>query len=260
MSALRIAPRAVVTGASSGIGRATALALARAGLEVLAVARREPELERLAAEAPERIRPLVADVTSADDRVRIREALRGEPLGALVHGAGVFPRGPLSGVSADDWRAAMATNVDARLHLVQELAPSLRGGRVLFVGSDAATTPRAGGAVYSISKAASLMLWRCLAVELGDEITFAMAKPGLVATDMLEGSLAAPRDAFPAGEVYEAMCARGETVAPETVARFFRWLLLETDAAELGADGWDIRDQHHHARWLEGPLYTPRGR
>jgi NAD(P)-dependent dehydrogenase (short-subunit alcohol dehydrogenase family) len=128
---------------------------------------------------------------------------------------------------------------------------------VLFVGSDAAATPRAGGAAYSVSKAASEMLWRCLATELGEEIAFGIAKPGLVETAMLEESLRAPRAEFPAGEVYAAMRARGETIAAHTVARFFRFLLLETTREEFASEVWDIRKEEHHPRWLTHPLYVP---
>ncbi|MFP6662720.1 MAG: SDR family oxidoreductase [Deltaproteobacteria bacterium] len=249
--------RALVTGASAGIGRATAIALAEACVEVLAVGRRESELHETARAGQGRIQPLAADVTIALDRGSIREILGSEPLDFLVHGAGVFPRGRLATLRLDDWRAAMATNVDARLHLVMDLRPILRGGRVLFIGSDAATHPRLGGAAYSVSKAASKMLWRCLALELGEEIAFGIAKPGLVATAMLDLSIAAPRDEFPAGAVYQEMLERGETVAPETVAQFFRWLLLDAARADFAREEWNIRDPSHHGDWLEGSVYTP---
>ncbi|MEO2168069.1 MAG: SDR family oxidoreductase [bacterium] len=249
-----------MTGASAGIGRATAIALAEAGVEVLAVGRREAELKQTARAGQGRIQPLAADVTIALDRGSIREILGSEPLDFLVHGAGVFPRGRLTTLRLEDWRAAMATNVDARLHLVMALRPILRGGRVLFIGSDAATNPRPGGAAYSVSKAASKMLWRCLALELGSEMAFAIAKPGLVATAMLDLSIVAPREEFPAGLVYQEMLDRGETVAPETVAQFFRWLLLDAAREEFVREEWDIREPSHHSAWLQGPVYTPKVR
>jgi hypothetical protein len=90
---------------------------------------------------------------------------------------------------------------------------------------------------------------------MGDEIAFALAKPGLVATSMLDESLAAPRDQFPAGAVYEDMKRRGETIAPETVARFFRWLLLDVTREDFAREPWDIRERSHHHCWLSGPLY-----
>src|SRR5262245_61221893 len=99
------------------------------------------------------------------------------------------------------------------------------------------------------------MLWQCLELELGEEMAFGLAKPGLVATAMLDASLAAPRDDFPAGEVYEAMQRRGEVVDSRTVAAFCRFLLRETSVGEFRGSIWDIREPAHHARWLAGPLY-----
>lgn len=250
-----MASLAVVTGASAGIGRATAVALAEAGLEVLAVARRAADVAAAAPRA--RVQALSADVTSAAGIAAIRAAVAGRPVAALVHGAGVFPRAPIAQLTPADWQAAMATNVQARLALVLALEGPLAGGRVLFVGSDAARAPRPGGAAYSVSQAAAEMLWRCLQAELGEAIAFALAKPGLVATAMLDASLGAPRERFPAGAVYAGMLARGETIAAATVARFFRFLLLAVARAEFAAAIWDIRDAAHHRRWLRGPLYLP---
>ncbi len=246
---------AVVTGGSAGIGSETAIELARAGLEVLAVARRETELAATAA-AHKNIRPVVADVTTPAGRACIADSIGTRAIAALVLGAGVFPRGLLTTLSPEDWQTALETNLLSRLHLVLCLRGNLQGGRVLFIGSDAASNPRPGGAAYSVSKAASAMLWRCLVGELGEEIGFAMAKPGLVATSMMHDSLSAPRTIFPAGAVYEAMQARGEIVLPTTVAKFFRFLLLDTKADEFSRDIWDIRDRAHHQRWLHGSLYV----
>ena len=246
----------LVTGAGSGIGRATALALAAAGAEVLAIGRRPAELSETAARGHGRIVPVEADVTVGLARAEIRRAVGRRSLAGLVHGAGLFPRGRLETLDLEQWRMAMATNVDARLHLVMDLRESLVGGRVLFVGSDASVNPRAGGAAYSVSKVASEMLWRCLCLEFGDRIGFAIAKPGLVETRMLIDSLAASPEDFPARDVYAGMVERGETIAAETIGAFFCWLLREVSPAEFNGARWDVRDPEHHPRWLEGELYT----
>ena len=243
----------IVTGASSGIGRALAELLARDGRPVLAVARRVDRLQSLAHDTGAEM--VAADVGVPGGRREVVRAVGDRRVAALVHGAGVFPRGLLSSIGREEFEAAMRTNLEARLWLTLDLRRSLVGGRVLFVGSDAAQTPREGGAVYSISKAASAMLCRSLALELGSEIAFALARPGLVDTAMLAASRAAPRADFPAGSVYEEMVERGEVIAASTVARFFAWLLYETPAAEFASDAWDIRDRVHRGRWLEGSLY-----
>src|SRR5690554_6740095 len=103
LQVLRFNPmHALITGASAVIGRETALALAAAGLDVLAVARRAEELEALA-QAQSRIVPVAADVTTPDGIARIRAAVGGRSIRALVLGAGVFPRGLITGLSAADW-------------------------------------------------------------------------------------------------------------------------------------------------------------
>ncbi|MDG1958201.1 MAG: SDR family NAD(P)-dependent oxidoreductase [Candidatus Binatia bacterium] len=246
----------LVTGASSGIGRMTAIALASAGAEVLAVGRRASALAETAAQGQGRIVTVEADVTVGLARAEIRRAVAGRSLSGLFHGAGIFPRGRLETMDLEGWRKAMATNVDARLHLVMDLRESLAGGRVLFPGSDASVNPRAGGAAYSVSKVASEMLWRCLCLELGDRIGFAIAKPGLVETQMLTDSIGASEEDFPARGVYVGMVERGETIAPEKIGAFFRWLLLEVPDGEFAGSRWDVRDAHHHEHWLRGELYS----
>lgn len=253
-----MAATVLITGASAGIGRATALELSRAGVSVIAVGRRAQALNELSRQNG-RLETLVADVASEDGRERIVATVGQRPLAALLHAAGIFPRGRITSVSLSDWRAAMATNVEARLQLVLDLRRSLRGGRVLFVGSDAATTPRPGGAAYSVTQAASAMLSRCLATELGNEMAIAIAKPGLVDTDMLTASLSTTLEEFPARGVYEDMRRRGQVITAETVARFFRFLLVEVEADEFGSCEWDIRDSNFHPRWLEGDLYRGVG-
>ena len=104
--------RAIVTGASTGIGRETALLLARSGIEVIAGARRSAELAALAVGGT--IRPVPADVTHPDGIARVLAAAGREPIAILVHGAGVFPRGRLDDLQATDWDAAWRTNVSSR--------------------------------------------------------------------------------------------------------------------------------------------------
>src|SRR5215470_10421422 len=125
--------RAVVTGASAGIGREIALALAAEGMEVLAVARRANLLEALAARP--NIVPVTADVATEAGLDDVAAAVGEQPLAVLVHGAGVFPRGRLMSLAATAWHEAFAVNVHARLALVRRLRRALRGGRVLFLGS-----------------------------------------------------------------------------------------------------------------------------
>lgn len=132
---------ALVTGASSGIGREIASALAEAGAAVVLVARRGDELERARAGiGPARSAALPADLA---DRSQLRDAAARAPgffgpVDILVNAAGVNRRGEMLDLSAEDWDVTMAINLDAPFFLTQALAPAMieRGwGRVINIAS-----------------------------------------------------------------------------------------------------------------------------
>jgi NAD(P)-dependent dehydrogenase (short-subunit alcohol dehydrogenase family) len=165
---------ALVTGASRGIGAATALALARAGAHVVAVARTVGGLEELddgirAAGSTATLVPL--DVTDSDGLVRLAAALdeRYQRLDILVGNAGlVGPSSPLDHVQPNDWNAVMAVNVTANWHLIRAMNALLRrsdAGRAVFLSSGAAHNMRAYRGPYSVSKAALEALVRTYAAE-----------------------------------------------------------------------------------------------
>jgi NAD(P)-dependent dehydrogenase (short-subunit alcohol dehydrogenase family) len=165
---------ALVTGASRGIGAATALALARAGAHVVAVARTVGGLEELddairAAGSTATLVPL--DVTDSDGIVRLAAALdeRYQRLDVLVGNAGVVgPSSPLDHVQPKDWDAVMAVNVTANWHLIRAMNALLRrsdAGRAVFLSSGAAHNMRAYRGPYSVSKAALEALVRTYAAE-----------------------------------------------------------------------------------------------
>jgi NAD(P)-dependent dehydrogenase (short-subunit alcohol dehydrogenase family) len=165
---------ALVTGTSRGIGAATALALARAGAHVVAVARPVGGLEELddairAAGGTATLVPL--DVTDTEGVVRLAAALdaRYQRLDILVGNAGlVGPSSPLGHVPVKDWDAVMAVNVTANFHLIRAMDPLLRksdAGRAVFISSGAAHNARAYRGPYSVSKAALEALVRTYAAE-----------------------------------------------------------------------------------------------
>jgi NAD(P)-dependent dehydrogenase (short-subunit alcohol dehydrogenase family) len=165
---------ALVTGASRGIGAATALALARLGAHVVAVARTVGGLEELddairAAGGTATLVPL--DLTDADGIIRLAAALqeRYQRLDILIGNAGlVGPSSPLDHVQPNDWDQVMAVNVTANWHLIRAMNALLRGsdaGRAVFVSSGAAHNMRAYRGPYSVSKAALEALVRTYAAE-----------------------------------------------------------------------------------------------
>lgn len=249
---------AVVTGASSGIGAATAIALSR-DLPVVAAARRAQALRATAGAGHGEIVPVVADITTEQGLAAIAAAVGNARVRYLVHAAGIYPIDTVHGLDAQTWRAAMATNVDARLFLTQRLAARFAAGaRVLFIGSLSAHTPRKGGMAYCVSKAASFMLQQCLRLEFaGQGVLFANTYPWFVDTALMHGAINADRDVLPDSAEYAAAAAQGKLVAPATVARFYRWLLTATEDSAYDADDWKIVDTAHHAQWLgEDSLYA----
>ncbi|MDX2398411.1 SDR family oxidoreductase [Microbacterium algeriense] len=183
--------RAVVTGASSGIGAATVRALRARGWDVVGVARREDRLAALAAETgASAIACDLTDPTAVDALMSQLE--QSGPVHALVQVAG-GARGTdrIEDASADDWQWMFDANVLASQRLVAGLLPLLRRAATadghadtVFVTSTAAQNAYAGGAGYNAAKAAEAMLVRVLRQELnGEPIRVVEVAPGMVHTE-----------------------------------------------------------------------------
>jgi NAD(P)-dependent dehydrogenase (short-subunit alcohol dehydrogenase family) len=165
---------ALVTGASRGIGRATAIALARAGAHVVAVARTQGALEEVddAARAAGSSATLVPlDMRDYPGIYRLAATLneRYQHLDVLIGNAAVAgQRSPLDHVDPQNWDEAMAVNVTANWHFIRAMDPLLKrakAGRAVFITSGAATHARAYSGPYSVSKAALNALARTYADE-----------------------------------------------------------------------------------------------
>ena len=200
---------AVVTGASSGIGRATARRLVEEGWHVLAIARREDRLEELAAETGCEV--LAVDITSDDsvDRLvaRARE-LFGSGLNAVVHVAG-GALGVETAAEADleKWQRMYDINVLGTVRVTRALLPALREsgrGDLLFVTSVAGHEAYPGGSGYNAAKAGEHMLAGALRLELnGERIRVIEIAPGMVRTE--EFSLVRLGDQDAADAVYDGV-------------------------------------------------------
>lgn len=189
-------PTALITGASTGIGEATTLRLAKAGWTVLAGVRGEDAGERLAAQAPDgRVQPLTLDVTDfqqireAAGRVSELSAGTGESssgrLDALVNNAGVGYGGPLELIHPDDLRKQFDVNVLGQIAVTQALLPALRAahGRIVFMSSVGGRVAMPFTAPYGASKHAIEAIGDALRVELASSnVQVALVEPGSVAT------------------------------------------------------------------------------
>jgi NAD(P)-dependent dehydrogenase (short-subunit alcohol dehydrogenase family) len=232
---------AVVTGGSSGIGRATALLLARHGARVF-TGDLVPRPEKAKPLAESGITELVCDVRS-ESQVRglIERAVRdGGGLHILVSNAGIDLEKQLPEVSEAEWDACLDTNLKGSFFACKHAIGHLRdsgGGAVVFTSSNAALLPRAHDPVYCTSKAALNALARCLALcHAPDKIRFNTVCPGPVSnTRIVEASLAAAEDREATERQFIAASplasALGRMVAPEEVAEAI--LYLVSDAAAL---------------------------
>lgn len=181
---------ACVTGASSGLGRRAAVALAAAGAQVVGVARRDDALAALEAETGGT--SVVADVA---DRARIADlaAAISAPFGApdiLVHAAGVNTRQAADDVTPDGWDVTLALNLSAPFFLSQALVPDMREkgwGRIVNFASLQTTRAFPGGIAYGASKAGIAQLTRAMAEEWSRHgITANAIGPGFFPTELTE--------------------------------------------------------------------------
>ncbi|WP_171168707.1 SDR family NAD(P)-dependent oxidoreductase [Streptomyces sp. I05A-00742] len=227
-------PVVVVTGAGTGIGRATAHAFADAGARVLAVGRQRDRLEATAADRPD-IHPCVADLTAPDapDAVAAAALDRFGAIDVLVNNAALVVRAPLGRIDEEQARRQIETNLLAPLRLTQSCLEPLRRARGTVVNVSTAGAVRGwpANSVYGATKAGLDFLTRTWAVELAaDGVRVVGVAPGPVDTEIAENSgLSADRIA----ELRAAQRARvplGRIGRPEEIA----WWIVALSRPEAG--------------------------
>jgi NADP-dependent 3-hydroxy acid dehydrogenase YdfG len=184
---------ALVTGASSGIGDATARALAAAGADVVVTARRVDRLDALVKELEKegvKAHAIAADLLKDADNKRIvteTEEKFGR-LDILVNNAGVMLLSPVADSNPDDWRRMLELNVLAMMISSQAALPGMKkrgGGDIINISSTAGRTANPAGAGYSATKFGVVAFSEALRREVQkDKIRICVIEPGLVATEL----------------------------------------------------------------------------
>jgi 3-oxoacyl-[acyl-carrier protein] reductase len=246
----------IVTGASGGIGRATAVALAREGASALLVGRREDvliEVARACLEAGGSADALVLDVTAPDAGERVAQTCldRFGRIDALVNGAGTSAVCSLEELTDDDWQAQWELHVMAPMRLMRAAAPVMaqRGwGRIVNVCSSSGKRPSGTNMAYSVTKAAELSLSRAFAdLFAARGVLVNSVSPGPVAGDLwlARGGLAdqsAQARGISREEVLEATASRqpiGRLGTEEEIAAVIVFLCSEPASNVAGA-AWSV--------------------
>lgn len=210
--------RAVVTGASSGIGRATARALAAAGFEVVIGARRLDRLQELAAEIDGTAHAL--DVTNEESVARFAELVG--PVDVLVNNAGLSQAmDHVADCATEDWAAMYETNVLGAMRVARAFIPRLleaTNGHLINLGSISGFEVYPGGAGYTASKHALRAVTKTLRLELlGQPVRVTEISPGLVETEF--SLVRFDGDAERAGAVYDGL----QPLVAEDIAECIAW-------------------------------------
>ena len=188
MSTLSTGRVAVITGASSGIGEATARALSAKGYRVALLARRVDRIEALAAELGDGAIAIAADVTDRDSLVAAADRVQAELGGAdvLVNNAGIMLLGPFIPEQREDFTRMVEVNLLGAITATEVFLDQLRdgGGDLVNISSVAGRTARPGNSVYAATKWGINGWSESLRQELQPDIRVMVIEPGAVATEL----------------------------------------------------------------------------
>jgi NAD(P)-dependent dehydrogenase (short-subunit alcohol dehydrogenase family) len=186
----------MITGSSTGIGRACALSLDAQGHRVFAGVRKQSDADALRGAASARLTPVMIDVTEPDSIAQaarqVEEALGGAPLAGLVNNAGIGVGGPIEFLPLDDFRRQMEVNFLGHIAVIQAFMPLIRRGpgRIVNIGSIGGRVATPLMAPYHASKFAFVALTHCLRQELRPwGIWVCIVEPGSTRTEIWSKAL-----------------------------------------------------------------------
>ncbi len=224
----------VITGASSGIGEATAKRLASQGARVILGARREDRLQALIDEI--RKNGGTADYRATDVRkledlqALVELALeRHGQVDVIVNNAGVMPLSPVEALHTDEWDQMLDINVKGVLHGISAVLPAMKRqgrGQIINVSSVGGTKAVATGAVYCATKAAVNMISEGLRAEVGNAIKVTVVSPGVTASelghDITDSGTRELMDAF-----------RADAIPADSIARAIAYAIDQPEGVEV---------------------------
>ena len=241
----------LVTGASKGLGRSIALAIAKSGATVIALARSSSELKEIEAKLKTISGDSVAvscdlskstDISNASDFILSKF----DHLSGIVHNAGIInPIGNMLDTSRDDWELTLKVNLLGVQDLTRSLDDAIGGEkhtRVTTISSGAAQRSLHGWSAYCVSKAGLDMWTNCMAEEGNSENISALAiAPGIVDTNMQENIRSSNPDEFPLHPHFVDYHDTGQLVDPDIVAKQLL-SLVTTHSMEQTGLRFDVRE------------------
>jgi benzil reductase ((S)-benzoin forming) len=247
----------VVTGGSSGIGRALAENLAARKKHVLIIGRNEEALNEISSSS-EYIKAHRSDLSTKKGRSSFKSVLKNEQnIEGFVNCAGmIYPIMPLATLDEEGWRSILEINLTSAFLLIQCLREKLIGRRVMQIGSRLSYYPVASVAPYCVSKVAVSTLIKCWRIEC-PEIEFASILPGFVDTPTMTRARDSKNISREQHELLNNLKKEGLLISTKTVASFLTWLLLDVEKERYISKEWDIYDTSHHKEWLVAPNKVP---
>ena len=236
-------PMYVVTGASAGIGQAVAREIAVRHLPVVAVARSAGPLHELAANCAPYVTAVVADLGTRKGVEQVAYAMGEQACKGIVHCAGsLVPLEPYRMLDASELERHFSIHVGTPIAMNQALSVHAPIGRVMFIDSYSAITPRDGWSAYSIVKSAAQMAARCAAQELRGTNVIRVF-PGAVKTQIVDAVMGSDTET---ARVFGEILKRGEFADPADTAKFLAALLIDAPDALIGSqESWDYNNHEH---------------